>query len=486
MSRLLIVFIGVIVASLFLVSDRPSVGAFGTEGFAGSRAAGLAQGAFGTEGFTSRPSSDEIIKGQLNFLQYQNGKVFIGFYLSLLINRTRRLRTEGDTTLDKDIRDNLLNQIKERSRWNNVDVWIASCTTTQNTVLEGNLVARVDSLPVDPMNYLRFMNSLITLYRDEFAIIKNEKPVAWTRREIDEGTAQDDYKPPAKVPTAVGAEMEKYLNDHIKVFQKIYPTIQKIAVNLQQQLNDMNQLLISREKMPNGFTMRIYVDFEEKNFQKPLSEILKYVIETDANKYQFASDGKEQMTLQNALILTTADIVKKSGVDFTPWFVPIYKGQKKTYKERFTNMGFDPNDYLKLNLFCIKAIEVHVKALRENVKPVDKKPKPIFEGFQIEKDEPLFEYFEAKTQSSELEEDKPFTGQVKDIVYRRFSFLNQAEPAFKEQINICKKLIAEVKKYKDGISEGKYKLGTDAPAADDADIKEKFSSRRSLPYGNAL
>ncbi len=341
MSRLLLAFVGVIVASLFLVGERQV-----RESFVDS-AAGQAQ----------------VIKAYLNHIQYDKGRVMITFYTSLLINRVRRFRTNGDTTLDKDIANELANQMKERSRWDNFQVWMESSNTTAGTPMETNLIARVATLPVDPMNYLRFMNALVTLYRDEFAMIRNTKPIAWTRREIDEGTAEENYKPATKVPNNIGPDMEKYLVDHMKSIDKIWPTIEKIGSKLAQEITDMNELLNAREKMPNGFTMKIYVDFEEKIFQKPLADVMKYMINNQAEALQFNEEGQQQMTLENAKIATTLNFVKISKIDFTPWFVPIYKGQKRTYKERFMTMGFDPNDYMKLALYCISGLETQVKML---------------------------------------------------------------------------------------------------------------------------
>ncbi len=475
MSRLLLAFVGVIVASLFLVGERQV-----RESFVDS-AAGQAQ----------------VIKAYLNHIQYDKGRVMITFYTSLLINRVRRFRTNGDTTLDKDIANELANQMKERSRWDNFQVWMESSNTTAGTPMETNLIARVATLPVDPMNYLRFMNALVTLYRDEFAMIRNTKPIAWTRREIDEGTAEENYKPATKVPNNIGPDMEKYLVDHMKSIDKIWPTIEKIGSKLAQEITDMNELLNAREKMPNGFTMKIYVDFEEKIFQKPLADVMKYMINNQAEALQFNEEGQQQMTLENAKIATTLNFVKISKIDFTPWFVPIYKGQKRTYKERFMTMGFDPNDYMKLALYCISGLETQVKMLRNHLKPVQNKKSEselesevdLKEEFQVERDDMLFEYFESKifkTNTKLAEEDQHFTGQVRDIVLRRFTILSQAEPAFKEQIQKCKTIIDEIEKYKKGISEGKFTLSTLNPFEDDNEIPEGFFTKKSLGIGKVL
>lgn len=470
MSRLLLVFVGVIVASLLLVGERPIREKFVDE------AAGRIQ----------------VIKAFLKYAQYDKGRVMIGFYNILLINRVRRLRTNGDTTLNKDISIEFANQMKERSRWDNFEVWMKSCMTTAGTPMEDNLISRVASLPIDPMNYLRFMNTLVTMYREEFAMIRNKKPVAWTRREIDEGTAQDNYTPPAKTPTVIGPEMEKYLVEHIRAMDKLWPAIEKIALQLTQESTDMNEILNAREKMPNGFTMRIYVDFEEKIYQKPLADVMKYMIDNEAEARQFDADGIKQMTLDNAKISVTMDLVKLTRIDFTPWFVPIYKGQKKTYKERFTTMGFDPGDYLKLGLFCITGLQAQVKKMNDHLKPIEKKPsdsettESVVEEFQ---NELLFEPFKSAPvikPTSLAQEDKPFTGQVKDIVYRRFTILSEAEPAFKEQMTACNKIIDEINKYKEGIKTGKYKLTSSSPLEDDDEEQGEFNIKRALPTGKVL
>jgi hypothetical protein len=467
MSRLLLAFVGVIIASLFLVRDRPV-----------------------KESFADAAGQEQVIKAFLNHIQYDKGRIIIGFYTILLVNRIRRFRTNGDTTLDKDIANELANQMKERSRWDNFEAWMKSCSTTAGTPMEGNLITRVRTLPVDSMNYLRFMNALITLYRDEFAMIRNEKVTAWTRREIDEGTAQDNYTPPTKVPETIGSEMEKYLTEHIRAMNKIWPTIEKISLTIGQESRDMNELLIAREKMPNGFTMKIYVDFEEKVFQKPLAQVMKYMIDNQAQSMMFNEEGQQQMTLENAKISTTLELVKLSKIDFIPWFVPIYKGQKKTYKERFTTMGFDPNNYMKLGLFCITGLQTQVNALRNNLKPVENTSSESAseEGFQVEHDDFLFEYFESKAikaQTPQNEEDQYFTGQVRDIIYRRFTILNQAEPAFKEQIKTCRGIIDEIEKFKKGVSEGKFSLSTLNPLKDD-ETPEGFFTKRALAMGKAL
>jgi hypothetical protein len=195
------------------------------------------------------------------------------------------------------------------------------------------------------------------------------------------------------------------------------------------------------------------------------------------------------MTSENAKIATTLEYVKLSKVDFTPWFVPIYKGQSKTYKERFTTMGFDPGDYFKVVLFCLPRMEGQMKALRTNLKDVKNKDTNTDsgeeEGFIGEQDERTYEYF--KSSSDDIkDEDKPFTGPVRDIVNRRFAILNVAEPNYKELINKCKSLVDEIRKYKDGVSEGKYKLGTDTPLDDYESAMNGFFSKRSLPIGNIL
>ena len=455
MSRLLIAFIGVIVASLFLVGERPI-----------------------KETFRDTAETIQVVKAFLKYIQYDRSKPMIGFYNLLLVNRVRRLRTNGDTTLEKDVAKGLIDQMKERSRWDNFETWLVSSWSTAGTPMEDNLISRVASLPIDPTNYLRFMNALVTLYRDEFSLLRNQKVTQWTRREIDEGTAQDNYTPPPKVPSVIGPEMEKYLVEHIGVLDKLWPAIEKLIVKLTQESNDMNELLNAREKMPNGFTMRIWVDFEEKIFQKPLAEIMKFMIDNQAESRQVDAQGKKQMTLENAKIATTLDIVKLSGVDFTPWFVPIYKGQKKTYKERFQAMGFDPGLYLKLGNFCVAGLKAQLKALQDHLGPVkEKKPTASTEGFT---DELLFENFK-----NLAPEDQPFTGQVRDIIYRRFAILNQAEPAFKEQMTACKKMIDEMMKYKEGAAAGKYQLTTKTPLPDDKNI-EGFYIEKQLPIGHVL
>jgi hypothetical protein len=462
MSRLLLAFVGVIVASLFLVGERP------VKEYFVDASAGQVQ----------------VIKAFLKYIQYDKGRILIGFYNVLLINRTRRLRTNGDTTLDKDIARALADEMKERSRWDTFEQWMASCNTA-GTPMEDNLIARVASLPVDPINYLLFMNALVTLYREEFALIKNEKPVKWTRREVDEGTAQDNYKAPAKAPTDPGPDMQKYLVDHMKMLDKIWPAIEKISINLTNQITDMNNLLLVREKMPNGFTMRIYVDFEEKVYQKPLADILKFMINNEAQSLQIGPDGTEQMTSENAKIATTLEYIKLSKVDFTPWFVPIYKGQLKTYKERFTTMGFDPGDYFKVVLFCLPRMDGQMKALRTNLKAVENKNMNSDSGEEegFIGNERTYEYFTSSSHSIK-EEDKPFTGPVRDIINRRFAILNVAEPKYKELINACKSLVDEIQKYKDGVSEGKYKLGTDTPLDDYESPFKGFNLKQSLPIGN--
>lgn len=467
MSRLLLAFVGVIIASLFLVGERPI-----KEPFVNATA--------------------QVIKSFLKYAQYDKGRIMIGFYNILLLNRVRRLRTDGDTTLDKDITRGLIDQIKERSRWDNFEKWMVSCMTTAGTPMEDNLIARVATLPVDPMNYLRFMNALVTLYREEIALIKNQKPVAWTRREIDEGTAEDNYTPPGTLPNLVGPDMQKFLVEHIKVLDKLWPLIEKLAVRLTQETADMNTLLNAREKMPNGFTMRIYVDFEEKIFQKPLADVMKFMINHEAESRQFDADGVRQMTLENAKIAVTMDFVKLSNTDFTPWFVPIYKGQKKTYKERFETMGFNPGNYLKLANYCLLGLQTQVTPLRSNLKPVVEK-KALAEAEEAEAftDQLLYEHFQTssvlKQKGSLAPEDQPLTGQVRDIVYRRFAILGQAEPAFKEQISACNKLMNEIQNYKDGIKTGKYTLGTDNPLSDDDLLSESEGFKfKGLSFGNVL
>ena len=472
MSRLLLAFVGVIIASLFLVGERPV-----RENFAGGQA--------------------QIIKSFLKYAQYDKGRIMIGFYNILLLNRIRRLRTDGNTTLDKDISRGLADQMKERSRWDNFEMWMTSCMTTAGTPMEDNLIARVNTLPVDPMNYLRFMNALVTLYRDEFAFIKNQKPVAWTRREIDEGTAQDNYTPPSTMPSVVGPDMQKALVAHIKVLDNLWPSIEKIAVRLTQEAKDMNELLNAREKMPNGFTMRIYVDFEEKVFQKPLADVMKFMLDNEAERRQFDADGVKQMTLENAKISATMDLVKLTKIDFTPWFVPIYKGQQKTYKQRFETMGFDPGNYLKLANYCLIGLKTLLAPLRDNLKPVKEKAATVSaeeEEAEAEAftDQLLFEHFQSSSalkQTSLAAEDQPLTGNVRDIVYRRFAILGQAEPAFKEQISACKAIMDEIQKYKDGVKAGKYTLSTNNPLSDDVALlnqSEGFGFKKTLSFGSVL
>lgn len=462
MSRLLIIFLGVIIVSLFLVGERPK-----------------------REAFTDFAGLVQIIKAFLKDIQYQKGRIIIGFYQILLVNRVRRLRSDGDTTLNKDIYQGVIDEIKKRSRWDNFEPWIISCTTTAGTPMEDNLISRTASLPVDHMNYLRFMNTIVTMYRDEFALLRNKKPVGWRRREIDEGTAQDDYKPPAKAPTAINEEMQKYLTEHLGQFDKIWPTIEKIAVKLTQQATDMNDLLLAREKMPNGFTMRIYVDFEEKVFQKPLADVLKFMIDTQAEAMMYDKEGKKQMSLEKAKIATTMELVRLAGIDFTPWFVPIYKGKVGSYEDRFKAMTFDPSDYLRLGEFCVKGLQEQLRIVRDSLATVTTGKKENFVG-QVEVDDLLFEPF-APAGAALAPEDRPFLPQVRDVINKRFLILGQIEDTFKKQIAICNGVIAEFKKIEDSAAAGKFRPALKIPFGDNQELPETVSlTKNRLPVGDAL
>ena len=158
-------------------------------------------------------------------------------------------------------------------------------------------------------------------------------------------------------------------------------------------------------------------------------------------------------------------------------------------------MGFDPGNYLKLANYCLLGLQAQVKPLRDNLKPVEKKKAAAEAEEETEAftDQLLYENFQTssvlKQKGSLSPEDQPLTGPVRDIVYRRFAILGQAEPAFKEQISACNKLMEEIQKYKDGIASGKYSLGTNNPLSDDDDLSsnsEGFGFKKALSFGNVL
>ena len=457
MSRLLLVVIGVVVAS-FLLAGSPR------------------------ERFTDG-GTQQVIKSFLNELQYNKGRIMIGLYTTLLVNRSRRLRAAGNTTLDKDIARQMASQMAERSRWTDFEKWMKVSTTTQGTPMETNYIARTASLPVDPMNYLRFMNSLNTLYREELALLNDKKAPIWTRKEIDQGTAQEKYTVPSAVPTVVGANMEKYLVSHTEVMDSIWPKITTIGSELAGRSVEMNELLNIKEKMPNGFTMKIYVDFEESRFQKPLADVLKYMIDKQANLTQYDTEGKRIMSLEQAKIATTMEFVRLSRIDFTPWFVPIYRGKPGTYEDRFKTMIFDPNDYLRLGEFCKNGLEEQLKIVRDSLKPVaaDTKEKYLDYG---ETDELLFETFVSPKLPPE---DQPLIPQLRAVINVRFTLLGQIEDTFKLQIELCKKSMAEFAKIEKGAASGKFGLTMKNPFGDNESLPEAVSFKKNrLPVGDAL
>ena len=461
MSRLFLGVICIIAVSFLFVSERQ------VEGFADEKKGQI-----------------QSITGILNTLQYDKGRVIIGFYTLLLINRSRRLRAKGDTTLDKDIAAQLAAEMKERSRWTNFETWMKVCTTTQGTPMESNLIARTTSLPVDPMNYLRYMNTLVTLYREEFALLRDEKlkKPTYTRKEIDEGTAQEKYVKPAKVPKVVGDEMENYLIAHTEITDTIWPKIASIGETIGRQAIEMNELLNIKEKMPNGFSMRIYVDFEEKNFQKPLSDVLKYIIDKQAMTAQFDEEGKRIMSLEQAKISTTMEFVRLSRIDFTPWFVPIYRGKVDSYEDRFKRMIFLPSDYLQLGEICVKGLQEQLRIVRDSLAPVKKNEN--FVG-QVEVDDLLFESF--ATKNTLPPEDQPLIPQLREVINKRFFILGQLDDTFKKQMTICQDAIKQLSKVEKDAAGGKLRPVLKNPFGDNEELPEMISLKKnSLPVGDAL
>jgi hypothetical protein len=440
------------------------------------------------------------IKLYLNDIQYLKGKSLVAFYVALALIRTRRLRTDADTRLQKDINAELVAQVKERSRWDSFEVWVKSCSETQGTGFEFNYLERTKALPDDPLLYIRFVNTLGTLLREELAYLKKEQPPAWKREEIDDGTARENYEPLPAKPTAVNAEMEKYLAAHYKTIVSIWPGVEKKAVGLKSQLDQIEPLLAVKERAPNGFTIRSYVLFEEKNFMKPMAEVLKFILDALALSLQYDDKGKKIFSIDEANILAGQRMIKESGVDFSSWFVPYVQhmtGVKKlSYKERFSLMTFNPQDYNKLLGSSYLFLKKTLDQLKNSIQPMNKAGAAASEGFDNfggHVDDlpfavaPFDEGFigMASTGTFETasignfgtpfagigkgapkpatqdepgteEENKPLEGKTKEVLYIRFALLNQLEPDFSAGLPMVNKIIAEYKQFKKDIEDGKY------------------------------
>ncbi len=435
------------------------------------------------------------IKLYLNDIQYMRGRSLVAFYVALAVMRTRRLRADADTRLQKDINAELNSQIAERSRWKGFEVWVKSCNETQGTPFENNYLERTLSLPDDPLLYIRFVNSLGTLYREELAALKKEAAPAWTQKEIDDGTARENYEPPPAKPKAIDGNMESYLSSHYKAMLALWPDVEKKAVALKDQEAKINELLAVRERAPNGFTMRSYVLFEEKNFMKPLVDVLKFIMDALAASLQYDKEGKKIYTIDEANTLARKRMIKESGIDFSSWFVPMVSGKKLSYKERFALMTFDPAIYNRLLGWSYTFLKTTLNQLKDSVQPVgggeavDKfmnfdghvegNYASYVDGFglmnlaQANVHSAYREGFADAGVSAEAdkgteEENRPLEGPTKNTLYTRFAALNAAEPDFSGALKATNDIIAEYKRFKKDIEDGKYTLK--APAADTAKL----------------
>jgi hypothetical protein len=421
----------------------------------------------------------------LNDIQYVRGNSLVAFYMGLGIARTRRLRANADTRLQKDINAELAAQIKERSRWTDFEVWVKSCFETYGTPLQQNYLERTRSLPDDPLNYIRFANTLDTLYREEQAALKGEAQPPWTKKEIDDGTARENYVAPPSKPSAVDSAMESYLSAHYKTILEIWPTVEKKGVSMHDKLNKINELLAIKERAPNGFTIRSYALFEEKNFMKPLAGVLKFIMEALAASLQYDDKGKKVYSIDEANFLAGQRMIKESGINFSSWFVP-YIGdmtgvKKLSYKEKFALMTFDPNDYNKLLGWSFLFLKTTLDQLKSNITPAKNlegnSSEPFF-NFNGHVEGEYASYSEAdgfadagagsKAVATDPpgteEENRPLEGPVKNSVAARFVILNQLEPDFSAVLPKINDIIAEYKKFKKDIEDGKYMLkAPDAP-----------------------
>ena len=446
------------------------------------------------EGFQDVPANVLAnIKLYLNDIQYLRGKSLVAFYVALALVRTRRLRASADTRLQKDINAELATQVKERSRWDSFEVWVKSCSETQGTGFEFNYLERTTSLPDDPLVYIRFTNTLATLLREELFYLSDDgkgKAPAWTKAEIDDGTARENYEPPPAKPTAVNGEMEKYLAAHYKTMLTIWPDVEKKAIGLKGQLDELEKLLVVKERAPNGFTMRSYVLFEEKNFMRPTAEFLKFILDALALSLQYDDEGKKKFSIDEANILAGQRMIKESGINFSSWFVPYVShmtGVKKlSYKERFALMTFSPEDYNKLLISSFLFLKNTLDQLKSSIQPVNKAPASDgFDNFDGHVDKlpfavaPFNEGFigtasigsfgtpfaggkaaaqkpASQDEPGTAEENKPLEGKAKEVLYIRFAWLNKLEPDFSAGLPKVKNIIAEYKQFKKDIEDGKY------------------------------
>ncbi len=426
------------------------------------------------EGFANVDAKTlENIKLYLNDIQYLKGKSLVAFYVALAIFRTRRLRANSDTRLQKDINSELIAQIAERCRWSGFEGWVKSCNETQGTGFENNYLERTLALPDDPLTYIRIVNTLTTLYRDELALLKGEKPTAWTKKEIDDGTARENYEASPAKPTAIDAAMESYLSAHYKTMASLWPDVEKKAVGLKDQGEKINELLTVLERAPNGFTIRSYVLFEEKNFMKPLTDVLKFILDALALSLQYDKEGKQVYSIDQANTLAGKRMIKESGIDFSPWFVPMIGAKKLSYKDRFALMTFDPANYNKLIVWAHNFLKTTLNQLKDSIQPVAGTAMDKFMDFDGHVEGNYANYHEgfadgAGDEKGTAEENKPMDGAIKNTVYKRFALLNEAEPAFSGALKATNVIIAEYKTYKKDIQDGKYTLK--APAAEAAKL----------------
>ena len=415
----------------------------------------------------------------LNDIQYLRGKSLVAFYFTLAIMRTRRLRANADTRLQKDINAELAAQIKERSRWTDFEIWVKSCSETQGTALQGNYLERTRSLPDDPLNYIRFANTLDTLLREEQAALNGTAQPPWTKKEVDSGTARENYVAPPAKPTAVDSAMESYLSAHYKTMLEIWPTVEKKAVSMQDKLNKIEKLLVIKERAPNGFTIRSYALFEEKNFMKPLAGALKFIMDALAGSLQYDAEGKKVFSIDEANILAGQRMIKESGINFSGWFVP-YVGdmtgiKKLSYKEKFALMTFDPTNYNKLLGWSFLFLKTTLDQLKSNITPAinlkANSSEPFF-NFNGHVEDEYADYSEADgfadvgvgakavaaNPPGTEEENRQLEGPFKQAVATRFAILNQLEPDFSAGLPKVTDIIVEYKKFKKDIEDGKYML----------------------------
>lgn len=426
----------------------------------------------------------------LNDIQYLKGKSLVAFYVALAIARTRRLRANADTRLQKDINAELVAQVKERSRWADFEGWVKSCSETQGTGLEGNYLERTRSLPEDPLNYIRFANTLDTLMREEVALNGGAAAAPqWTRKEIDDGTARENYTAPPAKPTAIDAAMESYLSAHYKTMLDIWPTIEKKAISMKDKLNKIDELLAIKERAPNGFTIRSYALFEEKNFMRPLAEVLKFIMDALAASLQYDQNGKKVYSIDEANTLAGQRMIKESGINFSSWFAPyvgdMTNAKKLSYTDKFALMTFDPSNYNKLLGWSFLFLKTTLDELKSNITLMSNMTnisEPFF-NFDGHVGNSYASYSEAdgfldgaaaagaqkKIVSADPPgteaENKPLEGLIKQAVSARFVILNQLEPDFSTGLPKVADIIAEYKKLKKDIENGKYMLKPPAALA---------------------